>query len=296
MLFSFSAFAQPWGKFHDQELMDLRMEVGAELLLQELQLTPEQKSKMLALLAEVQEARGEAEGIVNEFHGTAKEDLRGLLSELKAGKEISKEQMTVMRDEHVEHWTKLSPYKDRIDTAGKAVLDLLTEEQLERMRQFRPMGPGKGPVEFAGLSGTEILDKVREMSDEEFEALKDRRGSDMKGRKGKRGMGPGMKGRRGGRGMGPGMGQNAQPPQGRFLNLMEDVRTMSDDEYQVKKDVMADSIDDRAKRSNGKRGKRGMKKGKKGRGMGPMGSMDKGPHMLRAVILSDHFYEALQAN
>lgn len=283
------AFAQPWTQERDQELHDLRTAVGAYLLLDQLQLTAEQKTAMIAKLDEIRTLQGDAEKTIQQVRETEKQHLRAMLQDLKSGKSPDSihEEVKDVKDEHRQ---QLAPMRLEVEKKIAELLDILTEEQMDIARTFNPKPQMmRGLLFEPGDDGETVLERVRSMSQEDFDMLKQHHELRRDMRKG--------------RGKGPGFG-----PQGRFIELMEQVRAMSDDEYEAKKAELAAQIDQRVEQrlerreKRGKRG-RGMGSGRgMGMGMGPGPDMAPGPgmgngpghhHLVRMIILSDGFYEAL---
>jgi len=295
-LLTSAAYAQPWAKMHDEDLMELRLSIGAYLLLDELQLSPEQKSDLVAVLDDFRQDQAEAETIMKEFHDSAKTEMTAVLENLKNGRGISEEDAVAMAGKRDKHFATMKSFKDKLDAHIAGIMEILSDEQSEKLRKFNPMARldphGKAPgglfsfmEEMKDASGAEILEKIRSMSDEEFSSFK-KEGCPVGDPAMEPGMGPGPD-------MAPGKGRGRgkdKGPGGRLMARFEKIRAMSDEEFQAKKDDLAAFIEKgremRAKRS-----------GKGFDGEPPMPFMGKAhQHMVRAIILSDGFYEALKSN
>gem|GEM_PF-4737914 len=295
-LFASVASAQPWAKMHDEDLMNLRLAIGAYLLVDELQLSPEQKTDLVTILDDFRQEQASAEAVLQEFHDSAKTEMTATLEKLKSGKGLSEEDTAAIAERRDKHFETMKPLKEKFDERIDEMMSVFTKEQAEKMRNFNPMAklgaPAKAPAFFSFMeemkdaSGEEILEKIRSMSDEDFAEFK-KDSCPMGGP----GMGPGMDPE-----MGPGMGPEMGPgkghgkgmgPGGRLMARFEKIRAMSDDEFQTKKDDLAAFIE----KGREMRAKHG------GKGELPMPFMGKAhQHMVRAIMLSDGFYEALKSN
>ena len=297
-LFTSVAYAQPWAKMHDEDLMELRLSIGAYLLLDDLQLSPEQKADLVSILDDFRGEQADAEAVLKEFHDKMKNDMTATLERLKSGKGIGEDKAATMKEERDRHFEMMKSVKDKLDARIGEIMDVFTEEQAEKLRNFNPMAKFGAPAvpallgfmeEMKDSSGEEILEKIRSMSDEDFAKLK-KDSFPM----GEPGMAPGPEM---GMGMGPGMGPDKGPSKGkgpgRLMARFEKIRAMSDEEFQAKKDDMA-AFFEKGREMRTRRGGKGHGLEDDRHMMPFMGKAHQ--HMVRAIILSDGFYEALKSN
>jgi len=295
-----SASAQPWKMPPDEEFLQLRQEIGSYLLVQELQLTADQKMKFRQKLEELAGPRKEIEKEIERFHGVEKEQLRALASKLKQGGKIDPANKDAFRKSMEEHWNAILPLKDRIDKEFDALLGTLSSDQMERLRNFNPMipgpGMGMGPGRDLGCSGDpiDLLEDIRHAPEDFIQSFTER--MEQRGN------------RRQGRGM--------QAKQ-KLLDLIKQVRSMSDSEFESQKGNLAANLNPAIMQKLQMRCQNQNNPGAKpcgngpcdgtgpgmgmGMGMGPGFGMGRGmgqrfmhQAMVRMIMLSDTFYEALK--
>ncbi len=247
-----TASAQPWSAKADEEFLELKHEVGARLLLQTLELTKDQKAQWIKEQKQLRKLKKELEEGLTEHRDKMKNHMKSLNKTLKKGEKPDQDQQAATMKEMMEERNQLEPYRSKMEGYLKAMIDILTPEQKDRLQRFNPqgsLGMGSPFADDPPQNAAEILDRIRTLSDDVWAMHKQR--MQKRGRRG---------------------GQQA----GRVCDMLEQVRDMSEADYLQRRDELAAQLPDRMvqRLSNGggfgaRQGKAMMGRGKGRRGMGP---------------------------
>lgn len=280
-------FARMPGPFPGEEHWKLQEEAVSLSVIHFLGLTPEQRSQMKEILSPVREEAEKAKTQGEKWNREVMEPrLRKVVSDLKNGRKPEPpSEGTVTKFEQFQQ--TMRDYRIQARSTMERVLNVLTPEQREKLRSFHPQeyiglmpSPPPGPL---GRDPLEVIDEIRTMPPEEFNALLERLQS---------------RGKRGGK-KAPDRAKRIQA----LINFMKEVRNMSEKEFAGQSEQLQERYDQlRPQYPQGP--EKGMKgKGPKGRkGKGPKGMEGKGPHgngpkgdgfIIKHIILSEAFYQAL---
>lgn len=286
-------FAMRHGPIQDEKHFKLQEEAVSLAVIHSLDLTPAQRSQIKEILGPVRKEADEARARGEKWNKKVMEPrLRKVISDLKKGRKPEPPSEDLVAEAETFH-QQMRDYRITAKSAVERVLIVLTSEQREKLRTFRPheyiglTPPPPKPMRGAPL---EVIDEIRGISQEEFDKLV----AHLESR--------GARGRK----KGPASTDRAQT----LITFMTEVRSMPEEEFKAQYERLEEQYAQLRPRKGPEPGMHPLREGRQPDGPGPKKGMrgksskgmkgkehhGKGPmhrDIIKRVILSEAFYHAL---